>query len=94
VSKVIGESGNPQSWKAVYWRHLQRYEHEADSLDAALRFLEYGEDEGSLSAESVLGPAGEVVVAEDEIFDATFGYGHWAKDVRAQTIRAIEAGGS
>lgn len=92
MTTIIDEWGNEQTWTAVYWRYGARYERQADSLDGALRFLEYGEEEGSLSSNSVLGPDGSVVVPEEEIFAAVFGYGRWAKDRRAQTMREIGGG--
>lgn len=92
MSPVIDEQGNPQTWTAVYWRYHARYEHEADSLEDALSFLSNGEDEGALSSEKVLGPNGEVVISEDEIFDATFGYGRFASQSRETTLRALTAG--
>lgn len=89
---IIDEQGNEQTWKAVYFRYFVRYEDPFESLDAALGFLSHGEEEGTLSAKAVLGPDGEAVVPEEEIFDARYGYGRWAEDRRAQTMREIGGG--
>lgn len=92
MSTVIDEHGNRQAWTAVYWRHHQRYEHAADSIEAAIYFLSYGEEEGTLSAVEVRGPDGQVVIAEEEIFDACYGYNRWAPERKAQTLLEIGGG--
>lgn len=89
MTTIIDEQGNEQTWTAVYWRYHVRYEDPFGSLEDALRFLSYGEDEGTLFATEVRGPGGKPVVPEEEIFDACFGYGRWAQDRRAQTMREI-----
>lgn len=58
---VIDPEGRSLTWTAVYWRYHSRYEHECDSLEGAVSFLEHGEDDGELSSESIIGPNGEVL---------------------------------
>jgi hypothetical protein len=89
MSRVIDQQGNAQQWTAVYWRYHHKYTEECDSLQEAIDFLEAGEDYGSLSSESILGPNGEVVLNKGELFDAACGNGRFAPERRAQTMREL-----
>lgn len=68
---VIDESGAVQQWTAVYWRHFGRYEESCDTFADAYWLLKYGEDQGDLSSEAILGPDGNVLMDARALFEAT-----------------------
>lgn len=68
---VINQDGEALTWTAVYWRYHSRYEQECDSLDEAVRFLEYGEDDGSLSSEAIFGPNGKLLYEFGSVLNGT-----------------------
>ena len=58
-----------QVWIAVYWRYGGKSEEECFSLREAANYLEYGEEEGTLSSESIRCPDGTVYTREDRDLD-------------------------
>ena len=57
-SKVIDQAGQTQVWKAHYFRHHSEYWDDFDSPEDALSYLEWGREEGALSAVGVVWPDG------------------------------------
>ncbi|MFJ5532464.1 hypothetical protein [Streptomyces sp. NPDC093261] len=59
---TIAPDNKPLTWTAKFWRYHSLYEKEkCDSLEEAARFLLNGEDVGTLSSDSIIGPDGSVV---------------------------------
>lgn len=89
---VIDESGQPLVWTAVYWRYFQRRTEECESLEDAVAFLAFGLDAGSLAFESILGPEGDPVFANDaELQSAISAYSNntyeqWARRTRPELL--------
>ena len=55
---VIDQDGQPQVWKAHYWRyHVERWE-SCDSPEDAVGFLRAGEEDGELLSVGVVWPDG------------------------------------
>lgn len=82
---VIDEDGNTQTWTAVYWRYHSKSEYEASSLTDALNFLQYGEDYGELSSDSVRGPDGTVVIPNDRIHDVLYKF----RDMSEEQVQSL-----
>ncbi len=78
---IIDQDGNEQTWTAVYWRYHSQCEEERESLADAYRFLASGEDYGSLSADCILGPDGEVVMTGAQFSALYCGGNHDASDL-------------
>lgn len=92
--KTIDEQGNEQVWTAHYWRHYAKYQHEASSLEDAIRFLSRGEEDGVLSSDSVTGPNGEVVLADKDACWAAENLLDDAAKGRTLTVRELAGGAS
>lgn len=61
MPQIITQDGQALTWTAKYWRYHSQHSETCESLEEAVRFLEYGEDDGALSSESILGPDGKVL---------------------------------
>lgn len=70
MTVVIDQDGNAQQWTAVYWRYGARERVACDSFGEAYRLLDSGEDFGSLSSDSILGPDGAVLMDKRALWDA------------------------
>jgi hypothetical protein len=53
MPETIDEKGNPVLIEAVYYRYHAPYAEECPTIEAALRYLESGEDYGELSSVGV-----------------------------------------
>ena len=86
---VINQDGERLVWTAKYWQHHSIYQQEFDSLRDAAGFLEYGQDDGLLSPDSILGPDGGVLYdfhGDDSVYDL-------ADRLRAEEARALPGDG-
>jgi hypothetical protein len=63
MAEVIDQDGNPLIWRAVYWQFHVLDEEECGSLEEAINFLHFGEEDNRLSGEAIIGPDGRKVNA-------------------------------
>lgn len=76
--KVIDQNGNPQIWKAHFWRnYVERWE-EFGSVEDAISFLNYGTEYGELSSVGVVWPDGT-----ERPYD-------WVNDAEGLSMRGAE----
>ena len=61
---TIVPNGEELAWSARYWRYRCRGEEECGSLEEAINFLYWGEEAGTLSGDSIVGPDGRPVAAD------------------------------
>lgn len=64
---VIDEDGRELTWVARYWRYGVDREQECESLESAVSFLIWGEENGDLSMTEVVDPDGVVAMTKEQL---------------------------